>query len=160
MTVRVPFISRAPWIEQKYGNVPGVANAIGDERPPDGTSSSAKAVGVELDVTVCSMPSVDCHCTVLPALTVVSTPVAPTRHGITVAPATGTVEELEPLEPYPPHADSTATSEKRKGRTASLIGRFAFRVMPPETAPGPILFRGQARSLSMKTGIGQPFSLG
>ncbi|HZR09508.1 MAG TPA: hypothetical protein VFA79_13075 [Myxococcales bacterium] len=42
------------------------------------------------------MPSVDLHCTVVPAATVVWTPVAPTCHGITVAPGAAALDPPAP----------------------------------------------------------------
>ena len=101
----------APWMEQKYGNAPGVSNVIGDERAPPETPISANADGAEFDVTVCAIPSVDLHCTISPALTVVWTLVAPTNQSITVAPDAGVGEPLGPLEP--PHPASAATSETK-----------------------------------------------
>src|SRR3989442_8441490 len=101
----------APWMEQKYGNAPGVSNVIGDERAPPETPISANADGAEFDVTVCAIPSVDFHCTISPALTVVWTLVAPTNQSITVAPDAGVGEPLGPLEP--PHPASAATSESK-----------------------------------------------
>ena len=103
--------------------MPGVLNVIGDDIPLAGTLSSANAGGIEPDVTVCAMLSIDFHCTVLPALTVVSTLVAPTCLPITVASVAGTVEAVDPFEP-PPHADNIAMSEKRKGEVASRNERF------------------------------------
>jgi len=109
--------------------VPGVLNTIADEKPPAGTSSATNADGMEPDVTVCAMLSTDFHCTMLPALTVVFTLVAPTYQSITVAPVAGTVGLVDPLAPEPPHADSTAMIEPRRGKAASRKGRFVSRVM-------------------------------
>ena len=103
--------------------MPGVLNVIGDDIPLAGTLSSANADGIEPDVTVCAMLSIDFHSTVLPALTVVSRPVAPTNHPITVVSVGGAVEPMDPFEP-PPHADSIAMSEKRRGEVASRNERF------------------------------------
>jgi hypothetical protein len=110
VTVSVPFITAAPWMEQKYGNVPGVLNVIGDERAPAGTPVSANAAGDALDVTVCVIESVDFHCTMVPALTVIWTLVAPTNQSITIAPD---ADVADPVKPEPPHPDSTATAQAR-----------------------------------------------